>query len=91
MDRDLTDSEWAEVAREAMRRLGFDAGNGQPQCRWVGVRHGRSKVGNDHMHLVVNLVRENGKVASTRSDFKRHQVGGGPWGTLERKVALSRP
>ena len=29
VDRDLTDAEWAEVAREAMRRLGFDAGDGQ--------------------------------------------------------------
>ena len=71
VDRDLTDTEWGEVAWEAMCRLGFDAGNGQPPCRWVAVRHGRSEAGNDHMHLVVNLVREDGKVAPTGNDFKR--------------------
>jgi hypothetical protein len=71
MDRDLSDEEWAEVAREAVRQLGFEAGDGRAPCRWVAVRHGRSGAGNDHMHLVVNLVREDGKVASTRNDFKR--------------------
>jgi hypothetical protein len=70
VDRDLSDTEWAEVVREAVRRLGFDAGDGQAPCRWVAVRHGRSEAGNDHVHLVVNLVREDGKVASTRNDFK---------------------
>jgi hypothetical protein len=71
VDRDLSDEEWAEVARETVRQLGFDARGGQSPCRWVAVRHGRSDAGNDHMHFVVNLVRENGKVASTRNDFKR--------------------
>ena len=71
MDRDLSDEEWAKVARETVRQLGFDAGGAQAPCRWVAVRHGRSEAGNDHVHLVVNLVREDGKVASTRNDFKR--------------------
>ncbi len=86
VDRDLSDDEWAEVAREAMRRLGFDAGNGQPPCRWVAVRHGRSEAGNDHMHLVVNLVREDGKVASTRNDFKRLSA---LCADMERRYGLS--
>jgi hypothetical protein len=71
VDRDLSDTEWAEVAREAMRRLGFDATDGQAPCRWVAVRHGRSEAGNDHVHVVVNLVREDGKVARTANDFRR--------------------
>jgi hypothetical protein len=71
VDRDLSDSEWAEVAREAMRRLGFDATDGQAPCRWVAVRHGRSDKGNDHLHVVVNLVREDGRVARTANDFRR--------------------
>ena len=70
-DRDLTDTEWAEVAREAMSRLGFDGSDGQAPCRWVAVRHGRSDKGNDHVHVVVNLVREDGKVARTANDFRR--------------------
>ena len=67
VDRDLSDEEWAAVAREAVCQLGFDTGD----CRWVAVRHGPSGAGNDHIHLVVNLVREDGKVASTRNDFRR--------------------
>ena len=59
------------MAREAVHQLGFDSGDGQAPCRWVAVRHGRSEAGNDHVHLVVNLVHEDGKVASTRNDFKR--------------------
>jgi hypothetical protein len=71
VDRDLTDTEWAEVAREAMCRLGFDGSDGQAPCRWVAVRHGRSDKGNDHVHVVVNLVRDDGKVARTANDFRR--------------------
>ncbi len=67
VDRDLSDEEWAAVAREAVCQLGFDTGD----CRWVAVHHGPSGAGNDHIHLVVNLVREDGKVASTRNDFRR--------------------
>ena len=70
-DRELSDAEWAEVAKEAMSRLGFEASAHQAACRWVVVRHGRSSAGNDHVHIVVNLVREDGKVASTHNDFKR--------------------
>lgn len=71
VDRDLSDTEWAEVAREAMRRLGFDGSDGQAPCRWVAVRHGHSDKGNDHVHIVVNLVRDDGKVARTANDFRR--------------------
>ncbi len=65
-DRELSDAEWAEVAKEAMSRLGFEASGHQAACRWVAVRHGRSSAGNDHVHVVVDLVREDGKVASHR-------------------------
>lgn len=86
VDRDLSDAEWAEVAREAVRRLGFDAGDGQAPCRWVAVRHGRSEAGNDHVHIVVDLVREDGKAASTRNDFKQLS---GLCADMERRYGLS--
>jgi hypothetical protein len=86
VDRDLSDTEWAQVAREAVRRLGFDAGDAQAPCRWVAVRHGRSAAGNDHVHLVVNLVREDGKVAPTRNDFKRLSA---LCADMERRYGLS--
>ena len=81
-DRELSDAEWAEVAQEAMSRLGFEASGHQAACRWVAVRHGRSSAGNDHVHVVVELVREDGKVArhgqrlpSAFPSLRRH---GGP-------------
>ena len=54
-----------------MSRLGFEASGHQAACRWVAVRHGRSSAGNDHLHVVVDLVREDGKVARTANDFRR--------------------
>ena len=70
-DRELSDAEWAEVAKEAMSRLGFEASGRQAACRWVAVRHGRSSAGNDHVHVVVDLVREDGKVVRTANDFRQ--------------------
>ena len=37
----------------------------------MAVRHGRSSAGNDHVHVVVDLVREDGKVARTANDFQQ--------------------
>ena len=69
-DRELSDAEWAEVAKEAMDRLAFESSGHQAGCRWVAVRHGRSSAGNDHVHVVVDLVREDGRVARTANDFR---------------------
>ncbi|MDP9850374.1 relaxase/mobilization nuclease domain-containing protein [Streptosporangium lutulentum] len=68
-DRQLTDAEWGEIAREVIRRLGFDTSTGKAPCRWIAVRHGLSTGGNDHIHLAVNLVREDGTKANTFKDF----------------------
>ncbi|WP_232784477.1 relaxase/mobilization nuclease domain-containing protein, partial [Carbonactinospora thermoautotrophica] len=67
-DRTLSDEEWAVVARELVDRLGFSAASGKAPCRWVAVRHGLSRAGNDHIHLVVNLIREDGTKASIWND-----------------------
>ena len=69
-----------------MSRLGFEASGHQAACRWVAVRHGRSSAGNDHVHVVVNLVREDGKVASTGNDFKRLSA---LCADMERRYGLS--
>jgi len=54
--------------------MGFDDNEGlKAPCRWVAVRHGVSANGNDHVHLAVNLVREDGTKASVHRDFKRAQ------------------
>jgi len=61
VDRDLTDDEWRQVAEATADRLGFTAGGEGAVVRWVAVRHGHSSAGNDHIHLVANLVREDGR------------------------------
>ena len=65
---ELADEQWAEVARTAIARMGFDAAGGRAPCRWIAVHHGRSVGGNEHIHLMVNLVREDGEVAGTWND-----------------------
>lgn len=67
-DRALNDTEWAHVARTAVERLGFTETSGKAPCRWVAVHHGPSINGNDHIHLAVNLVREDGTFASFWGD-----------------------
>jgi hypothetical protein len=57
---------------EAIDRMGFgpDA-EGGGGCRWVAVHHGPSAAGNDHVHLVVNLVCGDGRIADTYRDWPR--------------------
>ena len=71
----LSDAAWAGIARDFVTAMGFDdnAGSKAP-CRWVGIRHGVSANGNDHLHIAVNLVREDGTKAGTHHDFRRAQA-----------------
>ncbi|MEV4183785.1 relaxase/mobilization nuclease domain-containing protein [Streptosporangium canum] len=64
----LADAQWAEVTRTAIGRMGFEEATGRAPCRWIAVHHGRSVGGNEHIHLMVNLVREDGTLASTWND-----------------------
>ena len=71
----LTDERWAAITTEFVDRMGFGDEDGtKAACRWVAVRHGLSKNGNDHVHLVVNLVREDGTKASIFNDYSRAQT-----------------
>lgn len=69
-DGQLTDEQWRQVAQVAADKLGFSADpeQGRAACPWVAVRHGLSKNGNDHIHLVANRVREDGSVASIHNE-----------------------
>lgn len=70
----LTDERWQRIAGEFVGKMGFDDADGtKAPTRWVAVRHGLSKAGNDHVHLVVNLVREDGTKASIHNDQPRAQ------------------
>jgi MobA/VirD2-like, nuclease domain len=55
-DRMLSDDEWAGIAHEVMHRTGLSPyGQKDEAVRWVAVRHG-----DDHVHLVAMLARQDG-------------------------------
>ena len=56
----LSDEKWGAIAQDFADRMGFTEASGKAACRWAAVRHGLSKNGNDHVHLAVSLVREDG-------------------------------
>lgn len=71
-DEQLGDATWRELAEDAIRHMGFDPdSSGGGGCRWVAVHHGLSTAGNDHLHLLVNLMRGTGRIADTSMDFPR--------------------
>lgn len=71
----LGDEKWQQIAREFVKKMGFDdPSSDDAKCRWLAVHHGQSKNGNDHIHVVVNLVREDGTKAPLHNDFKRAQA-----------------
>jgi len=81
----ISDERWAQIAEGFVVGMGFAGGEGRAPCRWVALRHGISKAGNDHLHVVVSLVREDGSKASTWNDRPRAQTLAGE---LEAKFGL---
>ncbi|GAB3217868.1 relaxase/mobilization nuclease domain-containing protein [Kineococcus gypseus] len=76
----LSDEKWAEIARDFVEAMGFSTPTEGPEgvagpapCRWVAIRHGLSAKGNDHVHLAVSLVREDGSKADVWNDRPRAQ------------------
>jgi len=70
----VPDEQWEKIAASFMEKMGFIDPDGAKSSRWVSVHHGASKNGNDHIHVVVSMVREDGTKASTHNDFHRAQV-----------------
>lgn len=68
-DGELTDEQWAEVAERAAEKLGFTEGPDRAAVPWIAMRHGKSAEGNDHIHFVAVLCREDGRTPSVRRDF----------------------
>ncbi|MFK0294783.1 relaxase/mobilization nuclease domain-containing protein [Streptomyces sp. NPDC090442] len=81
----LSDEQWANVAQRMVDEMGFSETSGKAPCRWIAVHHGPSKGGNDHIHLVVNLVRDDGTKASPWRDYSRAQA---ICGRLEKELGL---
>jgi len=60
-DRNLSDEEWATVARAVAERLGLTGTDTEPGARWFAVHHGAASGDRDHIHFVATLVREDGR------------------------------
>jgi len=68
----LGDQRWRQVVEEAIDRLGFGPDSeGRGGCRWIAVHHGLSINGNDHVHVVVQLVRGDGRIADLYRDWPK--------------------
>ncbi len=62
------------IANDFVDAMEFtEAGSGRAPARWVAVRHGLSKNGNDHIHIAVSLVREDGTKVNVHRDRQRSQ------------------
>lgn len=70
----VSDAQWKSIAESFVEKMGFVDPDGAKSSRWVAVHHGASKNGNDHIHLVVQMVREDGTKTSTHNDFHRAQM-----------------
>jgi len=70
---ELSAEKWAEIAHDFVERMGFKDPDGEKTSRWAAIHHGASKNGNDHIHIAVQLVREDGTKAGVHNDFKRAQ------------------
>lgn len=68
-DGDLSDEQWAEVARAGAEKLGFTDAEGRSAVPWIAMRHGRSTKGNDHIHFVASMCREDGTVPDIHGDY----------------------
>jgi len=60
-DRNLSDDEWATVARAVADKLGLSGTDTQAGARWFAVHHGAASGDRDHIHFVATLVREDGR------------------------------
>lgn len=69
----IDDAKWSMIANEFVNRMGFIDPDGAKSSRWAAVHHGASKNGNDHIHIVVQMVREDGTKANVHNDFYRSQ------------------
>ena len=71
---ELTDAQWALAARRVLERTGVAPAADPAACRWVVVHHGRSAGGNDHVHLVATLVRQDGRTEKAWNDWPRSRA-----------------
>lgn len=72
-DRQVSAEEWGKIASRFVEEMGFIDPDGAKSSRWVAVHHGTSKNGNDHIHIAVQMVTEDGSAQNVNKDFARTQ------------------
>jgi len=60
-DGPVSEETWQDIATSVAEHLGFGEDTPGARVRWMAVHHGLSKNGNDHIHLVANLISEDGR------------------------------
>ncbi|MGO1568549.1 MAG: relaxase/mobilization nuclease domain-containing protein [Brachybacterium sp.] len=68
----IGDEKWSAIAGRFVELMDINDGV-RSEARWSAVHHGTSTAGNDHIHLVVGLVREDGTKVNTHHDYARTQ------------------
>lgn len=53
----LTDQQWSDIVTDYLKRMNILDADGEG-ATWVAVRHGLSRNGNDHVHVMVQLARD---------------------------------
>lgn len=62
---------WGKIAADVMDRTGIAPADDPGGCRWIAVHHGQNVDGNDHMHIVAVLVRQDtGRRFHPANDFR---------------------
>ncbi len=59
-DGHLSADQWSDIATTVTDHLGFNT-DSETSVRWIAVHHGDSAGGNDHIHLVANLINDDGR------------------------------
>ena len=67
-DGQLSDVRWRQTAQRFADKLGFD-----DQVHWIAINHGPSTNGNDHIHFVANLIRDDGRAQKLAFDRMRRR------------------
>ena len=79
------DERWQQIARDFADQMGFTGADGKAGCRWVAIHHGSAKNGGDHIHIAVNIIREDGTKWSKWQDMVKASAA---CNKLEHKYGL---
>lgn len=70
-DKKLTDEQWASVAQDFMKEMGFTEVGGRSPVAWIAINHGVNLKGNPHIHIAASMVREDGTKWNQHESGKR--------------------